>query len=359
MIRTIAIGRQIACDRSHSRIVGKPEVGRSSPKCCSVSNNWQLVCDVGKVESNYYTLSKCKGQPMLSLKHILVATDFSPISLVALRHALGIARRYHSNVSLLHVIDPSIYGLAGPDGISADTENALRDAERIEAGLRGDGSLGELKFDSIVKVGPVWSTIAETIEDKCSAALVLGTHGRTGLSKLALGSVAECAFREAQCPVLTVGPKVLQSKSSGAEAKHFLVPTDLSPQSMNALPYGLSLARATGGDLTLLHVIHSRVESSIHDVESVREMKTRLSEYLQLHPGTETMAHFLVEAGPPAHVIVRVAEHRQMDIIVMGLRAWSTESQPMWRTAYAVVTQAPCPVLSLRSEVPSDTNSIG
>src|SRR5271157_5945125 len=153
MIRTIAIGRQIACDRSHSRIVGKPEVGRSSPKCCSVSNNWQLVCDVGKVESNYYTLSKCKGQPMLSLKHILVAADFSPISIAALRHALGIARRYHSTVSLLHVIDPSIYGLAGPDGISADSENALRDAERIEAGLRSEGCLVGLSFDFNARIG--------------------------------------------------------------------------------------------------------------------------------------------------------------------------------------------------------------
>src|SRR5271157_4375691 len=199
MIRTIAIGRQIACDRSHSRIVGKPEVGRSSPKCCSVSNNWQLVCDVGKVESNYYTLSKCKGQPMLSLKHILVAIDFSPISIVALRHALGIARRYYSTVSLLHVIDTSVYGLAGPEGIAADTDGALRDAERIEASLRGEGSLEGLRFDSVVKVGLVWPTIADAIEEKGSALLVLGTQGRTGFRKLVLGSVAEKAFREAPC----------------------------------------------------------------------------------------------------------------------------------------------------------------
>src|SRR5208283_5515313 len=102
---------------------------------------------------------------MLSLKHILVAIDFSPISIVALRHALGIARRYQSNVSLLHVIDPSIYGLAGPDGISADTENAMRDAERIEAGLRSDGSLEGLEFGSTVGRGPVWTTIAEAIEE--------------------------------------------------------------------------------------------------------------------------------------------------------------------------------------------------
>src|SRR5271169_6961645 len=206
---------------------------------------------------------------MLSLKHILVATDFSPISIVALRHALGVARRYHSNVSLLHVIDPSIYGLAGPDGISADTECAQRDAQQIEAGLRSDGSLEGLKFDCTISAGPVWRTIAETIEDKHSAALVLGTHGRTGLRKLALGSVAECAFREAPCPVMTVGPRVLQSKSSGAEAKHFLVPTDLSSESLAALPYGTSLAEATQGDVSLLYVRDSGSRDKDRDTASV------------------------------------------------------------------------------------------
>lgn len=290
---------------------------------------------------------------MLSLKHILVATDFCPVSIAALRHAVGIARRYNSTVSLLHVIDPVIYGLAGPEGISADVDSALRDCERIEASLRSDGSLQGLRFDSIVKVGPVWITIAETIEEKHSALLVLGTHGRSGVRKLLLGSVAENSFREARCPVLTVGPKVLQSKSCGAEAKHFLVPTDLSSESMNALPYGISLARATGGDLTLLHVLNARADSN-HDVEQV---KIRLREFLQLHPDTEKTARFLVETGPPAEVIVRFAEHQRMDIIVMGLRAWAVSGPPMWRTAYEVVTQAPCPVLSMKTEAQFDCST--
>jgi len=291
---------------------------------------------------------------MLSLKHILVASDFSPISIVALRHALGIARRYHSNVSLLHVIDPSIYGAAGPDGISADTECASRDAERIEAGLRSDGSLEGLTFDFTVRVGPVWTTIAETIEDKRSAALVLGTHGRTGLRKLALGSVAESAFREAPCPVLTVGPKVLESKSCGAEAKHFLVPTDLSPESLEALPYGTSLAKVTHGDVSLLHVRDPRSESSNQDAKSVEAANTRLRELLQIHPDAQSIVPFIVKAGSPAEVVIAFAEEHRTDLIVMGRRAWAEDSPPMWRTAYAIVTQAPCPVLSMKSATDFD-----
>src|SRR5271157_5234542 len=212
---------------------------------------------------------------MLLLTHILVAIDFSEISIVALRHALGIARRYNSNVSLLHVIDPAVYGIAGPDGISAETEVALRDAGRIEANLRSEGSLEGLRLDFAVEVGPVWKTIAEAINVERPGALVLGTRGRTGLRKLALGSVAESAFREAPCPVMTVGPKVLQSKSCGAEAQHFLVPTDLSSESLSALPYGTSLAKATHGDVTLLYVRHSRSGSNDQDAESASEASNR------------------------------------------------------------------------------------
>jgi len=286
---------------------------------------------------------------MLSLKHILVAADFSPISIVALRHALGIARRYHSNVSLLHVIDPSIYGAAGPDGISADSDCAARDAEAIESGLRADGSLEGLKFDVTVRVGPVWKTIAETIEDKCSAVLVLGTHGRTGLRKLALGSVAESAFREAPCPVMTVGPRVLQSKSCGAEAKHFLVPTDLSPESLEALPYGTSLTKATHGNVTLLYVHDSRSGSRDRNTASVEAANARLRELLQVHPDAQAITRFIVKTGSPAEVVVGFAKEHGMDLIVMGRRAWADDSPPMWRTAYTIVSQAACPVLSMQS----------
>ena len=183
---------------------------------------------------------------------------------------------------------------------------------------------------------------------------MLGTRGRTGLRKLALGSVAESAFREAPCLVLTVGPKALRSKSSGAEAKGFLIPTDLSPESMKALPYGVSLARGASSQLTLLHVLNSRVDDGDQNMETVRGIETRLREFLRLHQNTETTVRFMVEAGPPAQVILRVAERHQMDLIVMGLRAWSGDGQPMWRNAYTVVTRAPCPVLSMKIQAPSE-----
>ena len=296
---------------------------------------------------------------MLLLKHILVAIDFSSISITALRHALGIARRCHSTVSLLHVIDGSFYGTSGPDGIAVATECALRDGEDLFAQLKQEHTVDGLKLDFDARVGPVWETVLEVIREKDSALLVLGTHGRSGLGKLVLGSIAESAFREAPCPVLTVGPKVGPSKSRGAEAKHFLVPTDLSGESTNALRYGISLARATGGDLTLLHVLDPHAEQKSNGPNVVAEVKRRLDAFVNEHPGAAAMVSSRVEFGLPARLIVKVAEEERSDLIVMGVRAWSIEGRPMWRTAYDIVIQAPCPVLSMRAPALSTDDASG
>ena len=173
---------------------------------------------------------------------------------------------------------------------------------------------------------------------------MLGTHGRSGIPKLVLGSVAERAFREALCPVLTVGPHARSSKLSGTEAKHFLVPTDsISSASTNALRYGLSLARATRGDMTLLHVLKLPNSRASEGAPSVTEVKNQIAKFLDEHPDAATMVSPRIELGTPAPTIVAVAERMHSDVIVMGVRAWSMDGAPMWRTAYEVVMHSAVP----------------
>ncbi|HVN17890.1 MAG TPA: universal stress protein [Dongiaceae bacterium] len=287
---------------------------------------------------------------MLLLKHILVATDFCPISTTALRHALGIAQRCRSNVSVLHVVDARFFDMT-PEGLATALDCAERDAGTLTKQLEGQGLLDGLTLDVEITVGPVWPTIANVLAEKGSGLLVLGTHGRSGLGKFVLGSVAESAFREAPCPVLTVGPHATKSKTSGAEAKHLLVPTDLSPESTHGLRYGLSLARATGGDVTLLHVLKRREKAHGDGASQVELVKIRLEGFLREHPDAATMVTARVEFGDSAQLIVKVAEESGTDLIIMGLRAWSVEGPPMWRTAYNVLLQARCPVVSMRVPV--------
>ena len=95
-----------------------------------------------------------------------------------------------------------------------------------------------------------WSdTIAENDID----LVVAGTHGRTGLTRLLLGSTAEEICRVASCPVMTVGP--LLERGSEKPIEHILMLTDLSEESRTAVPYVVEFAQKYGASVTVLHVL--------------------------------------------------------------------------------------------------------
>ena len=86
--------------------------------------------------------------------------------------------------------------------------------------------------------------------------IVMGAHGKTGLEKLILGSFAEDVFRQAPCPVLTVGPS-MPDQAVSESPQHILFPTDGSHALKAAEPYAYQLGRAPGAQLTLLGVLHT------------------------------------------------------------------------------------------------------
>lgn len=134
---------------------------------------------------------------------ILVPTDFSTGSDAALDQAVLMAKATGAGVALVHVIEPAIefpLGAAYPDmdgGYYAAVDLALsaRAAKIEKAGLRCTTKILE---------GPVTSEITRWARELGASMIVLGTHGRTGLSHILLGSVAEKTVRHASCPVLTV-----------------------------------------------------------------------------------------------------------------------------------------------------------
>jgi universal stress protein A len=134
---------------------------------------------------------------------ILLATDFSTGSDAALDQAIQVAKSTGARVALVHVIEPAIefpMGAAYSDmdgGYYASVDLALSArASKIEqAGPRCTTKILE---------GPVTSEITRHARELGASMIILGTHGRTGLSHVLLGSVAEKVIRHAACPVLTV-----------------------------------------------------------------------------------------------------------------------------------------------------------
>jgi len=98
----------------------------------------------------------------------------------------------------------------------------------------------------------VWEVLAQLIEEQDTDLLVVGTHGRTGIRQLLMGSIAEEIFRRAHCPVLSVGPNVLDNPEDLAEFHQILLATDSSEDSLAAAPYAISLAQEHQAQLYLL-----------------------------------------------------------------------------------------------------------
>jgi nucleotide-binding universal stress UspA family protein len=298
----------------------------------------------------------------VSLKNILFATDFSDVSEGALPYAAAMSLRYGGMVHVAHVlpditlvrpspIDPVTIGSIYEDAHSAAQEKM----QQLSLKIKG------FPHHTYIRRGKVSEVLSEIIREHQIDLLVAGTHGRTGVGKLLLGSVAEEIFRQATCPVLTVGPRVPKlSNSRGSrgnaeiapanlEFRHILYATDFTPDSL-AASYAFSLAQEFRTRLTLLHVIE---EYGDHLYDRPRPIDAALRKLEDLIP-EEADLRFApeptVEFGSPADRILQTAAERDADLIVLGIRPGHIDASTHlpWATAHKVIVGAHCPVLTVR-----------
>ena len=153
---------------------------------------------------------------MIDIKRILVPTDFSRNSEPALRYAEELAHAFRAEVHLLYVLEHvRAYGMefGGFAGEGFDPAFDEQDAVR---------KLGEVQIETDpecpvhrkIKVGSPADVICQYAREHEVDVVILGTHGRSGLTRLLMGSVAEEVVRRAHCPVLTVRP----------DGRHFVTP---------------------------------------------------------------------------------------------------------------------------------------
>lgn len=144
---------------------------------------------------------------MKPFQKLLVPVDFSAHSAEAVHVATDLARRYDASLTLIHVYDPLVYAL--PDGFTLFTQPQLeRVFEALESQLAGAKAQAIEAGATRVQTRLLQGTIAGQITEYSARGefdlVVMGTHGRTGMKHLVLGSIAEKVVRTAACPVLTV-----------------------------------------------------------------------------------------------------------------------------------------------------------
>jgi nucleotide-binding universal stress UspA family protein len=305
-------------------------------------------------------------KPALNIrpKSILFATDLSQASRRPMRHALALARHYGATLHFAHIISSLGFALAGPDAIAVAREVACRDLHELEAGLSESGALAGIKYDSVVREGEVWPQIERLIDEDDVDMIVIGSHGRRGIGRFLLGSVAEEIFRRVSCPVLTVGP--CATGEFGVEntrnPQPIILATDFKDASLQALPYAVTFARERNVKLVLLHVIsllpmppHGEWDSA-DDLIARREKAkaeaiTRLQALLRDCSPPPSNVEYVVQCGEPAEEILKTADAYHADAIAMGLHRTGyveTVSHLRRTIAYEVVCRANCAVFTVR-----------
>ncbi len=276
----------------------------------------------------------------LKLDSVLMATDFSAASKAALIYATAIARRNHSKLFVVHVS-------------SSHSKTKVMDAWRtLQTELMDQFLAGRLKGvedKPLVKSGDVQTVLSDLIAEYGIDLVVLGTRARTGIWNILLGSsVAESILRNACCPVLTVGPNVLD-KATETGPQRILVPTGFAPQSLYAVAYSSWLAERLKASMALLHVVTDRPPA--HEEERVRsERLERMRATVSVEQHGRLQPEFLVEFGSVTEKILDTAARWKADLIVLGVH--NVDEAPIsdttWAKASEILRSASCPVLTVR-----------
>jgi len=308
-------------------------------------------------------MSSSQGQNKeIRFERILIATDFSEASRNALRYAAAIARHHGARLYIVHVISSVGYKMVGPDAEVAAADVAARDLKELWGQLGGVDESHGVELALMVRRGEVCSELEELIHNELIDLVVVGTRGRTGVSKVMLGSVAEEIFRKVSCPVLTVGPNSARDwpqREVGAE-KVILFATDFGDAALKALLFAVSIADRSRSKLILLHVDTPLLSTGPTPIfgqsleRAEEEIRTashqRLAELIPKNPHVESEVR--VKHGLPVDAILGEASSSAAGLIVLGLRRKSllvSSGHLLSTTVYGVVVAAECPVLTIRT----------
>lgn len=288
-------------------------------------------------------------------RSFLAATDFSPTADKAGTVARDLARRFSAHLHLLHVVvlldDPHLEKerrdqLEELITSSDDTRRkVLEESYEQQHGI-------DVTPHLVRGIAP-GEVIVEKAGDLGCDLIIMGTHGRRGISHLLLGSVAERVIRTTSINVLTVRSDAAINPDG---IKKILVPHDFSKASTKAVRTASGWARALGAEITLLHVVEPVVYPEFYAVDVLSDdliggLSSKSGEALQKVASehlNDVSSTVRVEVGRAAETIAQIADPNSFDLVVMATRGLSgLEHVLLGSVAESVVRRCPVPMLTV------------
>lgn len=296
-------------------------------------------------------------------KKILVPTDFSSCARRAEDYAVYLAKSCGAEVALLSVAElvPGM-DLDYPvnkmyvEALQKEARVSLEQAERRLAGLG-------LTVGRYQEIGIASHWISQKAREIKADLIVMGTHGRTGLQHVLLGSTAERTMRLAPCPVLTVragdegGAGVTPGLGAAPAFRQILVPVDFSDCSLEAVEYAAGLAAQCAAAVTVLHILEPvtyGLDFTLLPIggqeQSRKQVEARMAEVAGALQQKKVAASSKVIGGLPIDGILQTAGALRSDVIVMGTHGRRGVSHLLLGSVVeGVMRRAPCPVLGVKS----------
>lgn len=287
------------------------------------------------------------GTTDLQFKRILVAIDFSKRTPQVLSTAIQIANIFESELFLVHAAALAVYG-TGAEPVPLETFDVnLRIAQACMAELvEAEPALVNLTHKEIVAYATPLDLVRQVIADSNIDLVITGSHGKSGIEHLMLGSVAECILRTVRCPVMVIGSKVaLQTVGFSS----ILLAAALTATGSQSAQCAAAFAEHFHSRLTLLHVVEPKMARTVQPELLEDRLLAKLQELIPAGSPVRATVSSRVEYGKAGDVIASVALYKRADLVVMG----AGEERPLsdrtpWSTLAEVIRRVRCPVLCVR-----------
>ncbi|MDP9049368.1 MAG: universal stress protein [Acidobacteriota bacterium] len=284
----------------------------------------------------------------VSLKNILLATDFSSASDLAAAYAKALALNFRSSVEIVHAFDPSVVTTYVEAILGVPVKDRRRVVNDSLASLKMDFTVSGIEATTALPEGhKPHLAVLKLARDHETDLIVAGTHSRWGLERLVIGSTAEDLIRNAACPVLTVGPHAKKPADGPLVFRTIIYATDFSVEAAKAAVYALSFAQDSGAHLYFCHVAPAG-STTDENVSLDARFKADLKRMIPESSYEWCTPEPAVIHGAAAEGILELAERVDADLIVLGARNAS-----FWLTHIEhgltpdLLAEASCPVMTV------------
>lgn len=282
---------------------------------------------------------------------IVVATDLTDTDYL-LPHAIAQAKASHASLVLVHAVLPHESMPVETGAVPYyDPLRMDRDARLMLDGIARDIRSQGIECVAAVRHGFVPDLVAEVVRNSGAGRLILGTHGRRGLKKFVLGSVARQLLETVDIPVCTVGPRA--HNRSGDSSSSILHPVSLAGMHESSAALSIGLGLQFQAQVTLLHIIMPAPAVSRDPQAAIANATAELERLIPENARAWTNVQAKIAQGNVVQEILTAAQQTQAALLVLGVHApahsWLPGTEP---AAYKILVSAPCPVISLKVSPP-------